>query len=147
MAGSGPPPNPNARRRNVRPSNAVLPSEGRRGEVPAWPLPPTARHTEQLADLEAALWRELWSTPQAVAWERLRWYRDVAQYVRWKVLGELGNIDAAKEARQLSDRLGLTPLALLRLGWTISEDEVAEKRAAAPEKPKRRLKAVDVAGA
>ena len=144
MAGSGPPPNPNARRRNVRPSNAVLPAEGRKGPTPDWPLPPTLKHDidEGLADLELALWDELWSTPQAAAWERLRWFRDVAQYVRWKVQGELGNLDAAKEARQLSDRLGLTPLALLRLGWTIAEDEVAERRATT-EKSKRRLAAVD----
>lgn len=70
---------------------------------------------------EAALWRELWRTPQAVEWERLRWTREVAQYIRWKVLAESGDMDAAKEARQLADRLGLTPLALLRLRWTIAD--------------------------
>ena len=147
MAGTGPAPNPNARRRNVRPSNAVLPSEGRTGKTPEWPLPPTRKHevNEGLADLELALWTELWSTPQAVAWERLRWVRDVAQYVRWKVQGELGDLEASKEARQLSDRLGLTPLAMLRLGWTISTDEVAEKRSTTPV-PKRRLRAVDPSG-
>lgn len=88
--------------------------------------------TQQLAvqrKLERAVWRDLWRTPQAEAWERLGWFRDVAAYVRWKVLGELGNLDAAKEARQLSDRLGLTPLAMLRLRWEIASDEVAEQRA------------------
>lgn len=82
--------------------------------------------------LERALWRELWTTPQACAWERLGWTRDVAQYVRWKVLGELGGLDAAREARQLSDRLGLTPLAMLRLRWEIAADEVAEQRQERP---------------
>jgi hypothetical protein len=33
-----------------------------------------------------------------------------------------------KEARQLGDRLGLTPLALLRLRWEITEDEVGQRR-------------------
>lgn len=70
---------------------------------------------------ELALWRELWKTPQAVEWERCSYHREVAQYVRWKVLGESGDMDAAKEARQFSDRLGLTPLALRRLGWSIAD--------------------------
>ncbi|MFC8429904.1 hypothetical protein [Streptomyces sp. NPDC057253] len=89
----------------------------------------------QLAEqrkLERALWRELWKTPQACAWERLGWTRDVAQYVRWKVLAELGSLEAAKEARQLSDRIGLTPLAMLRLRWEIAADEVAEQRQERP---------------
>ncbi len=81
--------------------------------------------TEQLQD---QLWRDLWSTPQANAWERLRWTREVAQYVRWKVKAELGDLDAGKEARQLADRLGLNPLALLRLRWEISSDEVGDRR-------------------
>lgn len=78
--------------------------------------------------LEAELWRDLWRMPQAVQWERMRWTRNVAQYVRHKVLAELGDMDAAKEARQWSDRLGLTPLSMLRLRWVIVVDEVAEKR-------------------
>jgi len=80
-------------------------------------------------DLELAVWVEAWATPQAVQWERMRWTRDVAMYVRLRVMGELGDLDAAKEARQLSDRLGLSPLALLRLRWIVAVDEVAAKRA------------------
>jgi hypothetical protein len=79
---------------------------------------------------ERALWRDLWKMPQAVAWERDHSAREVAQYVRWKVLGENGNLDAAREARQLSDRLGTTSLALLRLRWEVATDEVAAARAA-----------------
>ncbi|MCW2900301.1 MAG: hypothetical protein JWO67_2566 [Streptosporangiaceae bacterium] len=78
--------------------------------------------------LETELWRDLWRLPQAVQWYRLKWTRDVAQYVRHKVLAELGDMDAAKEARQWSDRLGLTPLAMLRLRWVVAVDELAEKR-------------------
>jgi len=91
-----------------------------------------AIHEAQLAHqrrLEAVLWRDLWRLPQAVAWERLEWTRDVAQYVRHKVLGELGELADAKEARQWSDRLGLSPMSMLRLRWTVAKDEVAEKRA------------------
>lgn len=104
------------------------------------------------AEQETVLWAELWSTPQAVAWERLRWTRDVAQYVRWKIKAELGDLEASKEARLLSDRLGLNPLALLRLRWEIAADEVAEqrttrtKRTAAAVRSRRGLKAVDGTG-
>jgi hypothetical protein len=78
--------------------------------------------------LEMRLWADLWATPQAVAWERLRWTREVAQYVRWKVKAELGSLDASKEARQLADRLGLSPLSMLRLRWAVAEDEVGAQR-------------------
>lgn len=98
-------------------------------------------------DLEASLWVDLWALPQAVEWERLGWLRDVAQYVRFKVMGELGELDMAKEARMWSDRLGLTPLAMLRLRWEVSHDEVAERRtekpAATTSAPARRLRVVD----
>ncbi|WHT21011.1 hypothetical protein N8J89_08070 [Crossiella sp. CA-258035] len=184
---SGPPPNPNARRRNARTARERLPAEGRKGPAPDWPLPKNLTLMTQLQiaqstvddlkeqePLEAAdrrklnkaleqlvfldtkaqtveqaeltLWLELWRTPQAVAWERLRWTREVAQYVRWKVLAEWGDIDAAKEARQLSDRLGLTPMSLLRLQWDIVSDEVAEKRqevrSQSSSKARSRLKVV-----
>ncbi|MEV7599876.1 hypothetical protein AB0O91_21080 [Kitasatospora sp. NPDC089797] len=95
--------------------------------------------------VEAELWTDLWRTPQAVAWERLGWTREVAQYVRWKARAEQGDLDAAKEARQLADRLGLNPLALLRLRWEVAEDEVAEQRTVRrqPAGVRQRLKVVD----
>jgi hypothetical protein len=71
-------------------------------------------------------------------WSELAWSREVAQYVRLKIQGELGNLDAAKEARQWSDRLGLNPLAMLRLRWEIERTEDAEQRGAkrrGPAKP------------
>ncbi|MCU1675348.1 MAG: hypothetical protein JWM93_106 [Frankiales bacterium] len=88
------------------------------------------RQLEAQRDLEARLWAEMWWTPQAAAWERLLWHRDVAQYVRHKVLGELGMLNDAKEARQWSDRLGLNPQAMLRLRWEIATDELGEQREA-----------------
>ena len=102
--------------------------------------------------LEASLWRDLWKLPQAVQWQRLGWLRDVAQYVRHKVMAELGELDAAKEARQWSDRLGLSPMAMLRLRWEVVADEVGQKRQEkqAPPAPRRRMRVVDpgaVAGA
>lgn len=191
MAGMGPAPTGNARRRNAAPTMTQLPAEGRAGKAaPKFPLGPDLATKAKLqvargkvedleyqleegksvgskldsarervlvleevvalqAKAESALWREIWQTPQAVEWERLCWTREVAQYVRWKVLGENGDMDASKEARQLADRLGLTPLALQRLRWVVVRDEVADKRNAKstkPAAPKRTLKAVDDAG-
>lgn len=78
-----------------------------------------------LAKNEKKLWADLWKTPQATQWEKLGWTREVAAYVRHKVKGEGGSLNDAKEARQLSDRLGLSPLALLRLRWEIADEAPA----------------------
>lgn len=171
MAGMGPPPNPNARRRNARPAAMTLPSGGRKGATPKWPLLPDldlkvrlqmAETTvenlsgetltpadkrkldnanrlvieltykiENVEAVEKQLWAELWKTPQAVAWARLGYTREVAQYCRFKVYAEWGDMDAAKESRQMSDRLGLSPLAMLRLQWQISDDVPAAPAARA----------------
>lgn len=197
---SGPPPDPNALRRDRKKDQdgwTSLPSEGYTGSIPAWPLPPEVRVAAQLsvagrdremlevqidagvapkgasarlarldqriaelkaiiaeaAKLESRLWKDLWRTPQATAWSKLRWTREVALYVRWQVLAELGDIEAAKEARQWSDRLGLNPTAMLRNRWRVVNDEMAAKRQTTAEATTQRtsmrdrLKAVDGGGA
>lgn len=87
---------------------------------------------EATARLESELWIELWATPQAVEWERLRWTREVAGYVRWKVAAELGSLNAAKESRQLADRLGLSSLALQRLRWAVVDEAEEQSRRRRP---------------
>lgn len=89
---------------------------------------------EQAADEEKELWAELWGFPQAQLWEENHSHREVAQYVRWKVRAEQGDLPAGKEARMLSDRLGLNDLALLRLRAEVEhadkvEDEGERRRA------------------
>ena len=79
---------------------------------------------------EGALWRDLWKTPMAVEWERLRWTREVALYVRMQVQAELGDGKAASEARLRGDLLGLTPMSLLRLRWRVQPREQAATAAA-----------------
>lgn len=141
---SGPAPDPNALRR-MRKADAsgwtILPAEGRKGNAPAFPLEkwrdqekfkPQEERNESLARAldtrELAVWREIWKTPQAVAWDGLGWRHDVGMYVRVLVAGERGNLKAAGEARQWSDRLGLSQTAMLRNRWKISADELGEKR-------------------
>jgi hypothetical protein len=132
------------RRRNAPIANTLkLPAEGRVGPTPEWPLllPP--------ADQHLSVWREIWKTPMAVGWERLGWERAVAAYVLVTVEAEAMRsadvkiwISLLAEARQHEDRLGLTPMALLRLRWEISTDELAVRRPVV-ERPRRRLEAVD----
>lgn len=97
---------------------------------------------DQARDAEVDLWNELWAMPVAVIWEESRAAREVAQYVRWKIRGEQGDLDAAKEARMLSDRLGLNPLALLRLRAEVERVEGAEeqgrRRRAAAKPPEKK---------
>src|SRR4051812_22006454 len=104
----GPAPNPNARRRNARPSFRRLPGTGRTGETPRWPLSTKATLAERV------LWVELWASPQAVAWEELGWTRTVARYTRITIAAEKPHATAAVmgESRQLEDRLGLNPKAM-----------------------------------
>lgn len=136
----GPPPKDpgQRRRRNAAPELVALPAEGRSGPVPTWPL---SRATKS----EAALWRELWATPQAAAWEQLGWTRIVARYVRCaiQVEGTDPSTRLLAEVRQTEDRLGLTPLAMRRLGWTIVRDEVSEARNVGRPRARERLRAVD----
>lgn len=173
MAGNGPAGNPNASRRNPRVGLVRLPSAGRTGRSPKWPLPDNPRLTakvnieqdlieeleqreldedglsrtdstkltrakqrlaiaeaerDEIRKTETALWRELWRTPQACEWERLKWTREVAQYVRHKAAAECGSLDESKEARLRAEALGLTPKGMRSLLWVIDHDEVGERR-------------------
>jgi hypothetical protein len=150
---SGPPADPKALRRD-RPADkdswTLLPSEGRKGNAPAWPLAkwrdlekaklPEERDegTARVLDArELVIWRQIWKTPQACQWDKLGWKHDVALYVRMMVGAEQGNMRAASEARQWSDRLGLTQMAMLRNRWRIAADELGEKRTAVKQEAKR----------
>lgn len=137
---SGPPPDPNSRRQQTKAQASGwidLPAAGRDGDAPEWPF-------ARVGDGELEAWEVLWALPQAVAWESLAVStRDVATYVRFSILGEESK-DAANEARQWSDRLGLNPASMLRNRWRIKSDDLADKRTekAAPTK-RRALKVAD----
>lgn len=136
----GPPPKPDSQRvrRSAPLSGSVtkLPSEGRTDPAPEWPL----------SCDEPAVWADLWSTPQAVAWARLGWTRVVARYCSVLALAEAADPNAAMlgEVRQLEDRLGLSPMAMLRLRWEIVSDELGEARESVPRsKPRLKVVAAD----
>lgn len=91
----------------------VLPPAGRCGAPPAWPL----------AGRAPKIWAELWAMPQAVAWEELHLERVVARYAAKLLESEkpLASSSICAEVRQMEDRLGLSAMAMLRLGWAIAE--------------------------
>lgn len=122
----GPPPKPPSqrRRRNVAPQTVKLPLTGRDGPVPNWPL-------SEPSEGEFNVWSEVWATPQAVQWAKLGWTRTVARYVRLLLLAERPDADTkdAAEVRQMEDRLGLTPMSMLRLRWEIEVPAANEEPA------------------
>lgn len=121
MPGPAPKDPSSRRRRNAAVGKTLLPADGREGATPVWPL----------SSIEPAVWSDLWSTPQASAWERHGWTRVVARYALLLGLAEdVESMSAALlgEVRQLEDRLGLNPKAMRSLLWEVTDDEVAEKR-------------------
>jgi len=145
MAGMGPPPKQADQRRRTNATIAMtqLPSEGRQGDPPAWPLADTGCDEE--------LWGKLWSTPQAAEWERLGFgvVQVVARYVVLLAEANIGEPKAAAEARQIEDRLGLSPQAMLRLRWEVADDGATATRPKTPSRStagtrrERVLKAID----
>ena len=146
MAGSGPPPNPASRKQTGTAAHTWtdLPANGYAGEIPEWPLLVGGPQVGAIHDRELEVWAEIWRTPQAAAWASNGWTHDVGLYVRYLVLGEIGSLDSAKEARMWSDRLGLNPTAMLKNRWRIKADDVAAKREtkAKAKTPRKRLKVV-----
>ncbi|MEU3620614.1 hypothetical protein ABZ725_51520 [Streptomyces sp. NPDC006872] len=138
---SGPAPDP----RSLRSSRAAdkggwrtLPAEGRGAPAPEWPLTTPA-------DRELDLWDELWSKPQAVAWEDMGQELEVALFVRTLAEAERvdGRVDVKKMVRGYLDSLGLSVTGMNRNRWKVAPavEEPAETAPAAA--PARRPSARD----
>lgn len=115
-ARSGPPPDPNALRRDRDAGEWThLPAAGRQGPPPTWPLSrPSAREVE--------LWAHEWTRPQAVMWELNRQQVEVAMYVRSLREAEKPRASVAARTliRQQQEALGLSLPGLLRNRWVIA---------------------------
>src|SRR5262249_43575526 len=144
MAGIGPPPKLVKHRQRGRvlgsgAHSALLPASGYRGRIPTWPL-------EGQSEREKVLWKRLWRTPQAVMWAQQAWPDVVARCAR--VLAEAERPHALgpvrNEARQLEDRLGLSPRAIALLRWAVADEEPEEPRQA-PD-VRQRLRVMDRQG-
>lgn len=113
-------------------SLVVLPRT-RHGDAPAWPLSRTA------SDRELALWRELWTKPQAVLWEQNMLEYQVAMHVRTAVEAE--GPRASKAMRAVAHKqavsLLLTPTSLRRAGYRVSPLEALRSTDGAAERTSR----------
>lgn len=132
---SGPPPDPNALRRNRDAGEWVtLPAEGRVGDEPRWPLhgEPTPR--------EAYIWRDFWKKPQAVMWERNGQEYEVALLVRRYTEAELpmASANLSTLVRQMMDSLGLTIPGLRTNRWKIADAGTPEGQAPLRRTPSAR---------
>lgn len=93
-----------------------LPAEGSDLPVPGIP---TGR---EWSKSERSRWRELWKSPQATQWDETA-TGTVAMLVVYESAVFAGTASAwqAQEARHAAESLGLTPRALVQLGWRIVE--------------------------
>jgi hypothetical protein len=169
---SGPQPDPNSLRSAKRGYVlTALPSEGYRGDIPEFPLPPAVvvhvvwegkaqvrdydeAETALRNEREAELWAWAWRTPQACAWSLEPWrWQTVAMWVRTMAVCESADALAADKnsLHRFADQIGLTPAGLRENGWAIAKDELDEKRSETPTPPRAssrsRLKVVESGGA
>lgn len=122
---SGPPPDPNALRRDRKSDAAGWIELPRSCDEPApeWPLGDSTGR-------EAELWEQLWTAPQATMWHQLHLTYEVALYTRYAVEAERPDAKAAVRTlvRQHQDSLGLSTAGMARMRWRVVADQVAEKR-------------------
>ncbi len=144
---SGPQPDPTSLRSGERGIVlTALPSEGRPGRAPAFPLPKINRvkvvdgariidrtATTAFRRRELEVWAECWKMPQACAWELEAWRMPtVAEFCRLKTVVELepdANASLVAQLHRYRDQIGLTPAGLKENGWAIAKNEVAAKKA------------------
>lgn len=161
---SGPKADPNSARSEKRELVlTALPSEGRKGNAPAFPLPQISRFgadgvnaaaTKKFRSREIEIWRQIWKTPQACWWEANEWMWDsVAEFCRIKTAVELdpdSNAALLSRLREYRNSIALSPDGLKSNGLAIAANEVAAKatqrqatkKAAAAPKRERRLRSV-----
>lgn len=117
-ARSGPPPDPNALRRdrNTDAAWTTLPASGRTAPAPDWPL-------ELQTDRERVIWAKEWARPQALMWERNGQEHEVALYVRCLVQSEEPDspVSLRTLVRQMQEGLGLSIPGMHRHRWVIAD--------------------------
>ncbi|WP_246259367.1 hypothetical protein [Streptomyces typhae] len=95
-----------------------LPSSGCTLPVPD--MPPGRDWT----DADRARWEELWQSPQATMWDdTARGTVAVLLVYEAAVLAGEASAWQAQEARYAGEALGLTPRAMVQLGWRIVDDD------------------------
>lgn len=147
---SGPPPDPNALRRDRDGADwTILPASGRDGDIPEWPL--TVATNDERAEREAELWARQWTRPQAIVWEANGQEDEVALFVRAFADAESPKspVAARQLVKQLQETLGISLPGMLRLRWKIEANTPAAtdtRPAPAAGSARSRLKVVDGGG-
>lgn len=123
-ARSGPPPDPNAIRRDRKSDQGtwVTLAGPREGPVPPWPLTESSKR-------EDSMWERLWATPQAVMWEANGWHDEVALYVRTFCRASAADgttADRTLVLRQM-EGLGLSAAGLARNRWRLAATDTAKE--------------------
>lgn len=143
---SGPPPDPNALRRDRKSDGEwiTLPSSGRSAPAPEWPL-------TEATGRELVLWERWWRKPEALLWENDGSEDYVALTVRMFSEAEIERASAEnrKTVRMMMADLYLTRDAKARARIRIAADETAEKReekATATKRPSSRKRMKVVSG-
>lgn len=116
-----------------------LPAAGRQGDPPEPPAHVT------LGERGLDWWGWAWRTPQACAWDdgslftvaRRALLEDVLAGADWSTPDGRGVL---KEARELDDRLGLSPKGLAALRWSIVDEEPAAPASSGPAGGDRRAR-------
>jgi len=136
---SGPPPDP-ASLTSTEGDWTVLPAEGRPGDPPPWPM-------VEVLERELDIWADLWSSPQAVMWEREGQEFTVALYVRRLVEAEKhdSKVNLSTLVKQLGEGLGLTSPGMRSNRWKIAPEKPADDTAG-PVVPSARERFTVVAG-
>jgi hypothetical protein len=120
-----------------------LPPAGRDGAPPKLPNDPSRKWSAETR----RWWRMLWAKPQATMWEQdgstlwtlARLYDDM-------VSGRSEPVKVSAEMRQIEDRHGLNPKAMLQLRWRVTAEGAEESTGRADAGPledrRRALKVV-----
>lgn len=122
----------------------ALPAEGRDGPVPELP-----ERTPEWAESTREWWARLWATPQAT-----QWAEDDPEIARLALLHQTVWHESPKgpspgllnEMRQIEDRHGLNPKAMLQLRWRVVAQAGAEESKPKAAKGRRGLELVESAG-
>jgi hypothetical protein len=107
---SGPPPDPNALKRQRDGKEwTKLPAVGRLEAAPEWP-----DEVDPANEQELLMWRRIWMSPQAIIWEADHVQDMVAFYVRTylEAMHPRAGAQARTFVKQMSEALLLTPAAL-----------------------------------
>lgn len=121
----------------------TLPSEGYKGEIPEFPQPIVFGN-------ELHYWNWAWRTPQAALWATPQWSwvtLAVADWCSAKAQAESPGAPVSVRAaiKALEAKILFDHAELIRAGYVIAADEIAEQRDSGPRRSgaRARLKAVE----